>query len=189
MRSLMAGYFVGQWNSETTFRPAIIGQAVYDPSFRNSLSVNDLVNNLEATTAELRQRILHMVPTFIRDLSVTPFEPSALSIEVASHNDGAFYKRHVDTFVAYERENADRLLSAVYYFYSAPKGFSGGALRLHSLFESEQEDGFIDVEPNQNSLVVFPSWMPHEVLPISCPSKRFSDSRFAINCWILRKFH
>jgi Rps23 Pro-64 3,4-dihydroxylase Tpa1-like proline 4-hydroxylase len=32
----------------------------------------------------------------------------------------------------------------------------------------------------------FPSWAPHEVMPISCPSKRFTDSRFAINYWVYR---
>jgi SM-20-related protein len=34
---------------------------------------------------------------------------------------------------------------------------------------------------------VFPSWVLHEVRPVSCPSKRFVDSRFAINCWLWRR--
>jgi Rps23 Pro-64 3,4-dihydroxylase Tpa1-like proline 4-hydroxylase len=47
----------------------------------------------------------------------------------------------------------------------------------------EADAPFHDVEPLHNSLVVFPAWLPHEVLKVSCPSGRFADSRFAINCW------
>jgi SM-20-related protein len=35
-------------------------------------------------------------------------------------------------------------------------------------------------------LVVFPSRYLHEVLPVSCPSQTFADSRFTINGWVRR---
>jgi asparagine synthetase B (glutamine-hydrolysing) len=44
-----------------------------------------------------------------------------------------------------------------------------------------------DIEPIHNSLLMFPSWAPHEVMPVNCPSQRFIDSRFAINCWVHRE--
>jgi Rps23 Pro-64 3,4-dihydroxylase Tpa1-like proline 4-hydroxylase len=47
----------------------------------------------------------------------------------------------------------------------------------------QRDAAFADIEPGQNRLVAFPSWAPHEVMPISCPSRRFIDSRFAVNCW------
>ena len=61
---------------------------------------------------------------------------------------------------------------------------SGGALRLYAF--GPGGDRYEDVVPEHDSLIVFPSWAAHEVLPIACPSGRFADSRFALNCWFLR---
>ena len=77
-----------------------------------------------------------------------------------------------------------RALSGVYYLHRAPKGFSGGALRFYAIGDANR---FVDVEPVHNSLLVFPSWAPHEVMPISCPTGAFMDSRFAVNCWLHRR--
>ena len=57
------------------------------------------------------------------------------------------------------------------------------ALRLHVLSKPDEKRKFVDIDPVHDSLVFFPSWLPHEVLPVSCPSRRFMDSRFAIHCW------
>jgi Rps23 Pro-64 3,4-dihydroxylase Tpa1-like proline 4-hydroxylase len=62
------------------------------------------------------------------------------------------------------------------YFHAEPKAFTGGALRLYAIGRKEDED-FVDIEAVRNSLLVFPSWAPHEVTPVSCPSKRFSSTR------------
>jgi Rps23 Pro-64 3,4-dihydroxylase Tpa1-like proline 4-hydroxylase len=101
-----------------------------------------------------------------------------------AHGDGAFFTRHFDTIRANDSDQKRiRVLSGVYYFNAEPKAFTGGALRLHAIGGKEGEN-FVDIEPARNSLVVFLSWAPHEVLPVSCPSKRFIDSRFAINYWV-----
>jgi SM-20-related protein len=150
-----------------------------EPSLRTSLRVNDF----GPAKAMICQRVLDFVPVLIKDLRVTSFEPSRVELELVANNDGAFFKRHIDTFMADARKSSDRLLSAVYYFHAEPKAFSGGELRLHSLTD---DDSFVDIPPEQNILVVFPSWASHEVLTVSCPSKRFSDSRFNVNCWVHR---
>ena len=91
------------------------------------------------------------------------------------------------------RGTQDRLLSAVYYFHREPKRFTGGQLRLHrSTPDDDPSDpepirnpaDQIDIEPKRNSLLVFPSWASHEVLPVDCPSSRFEDHRFAVNIWL-----
>ena len=154
----------------------------HDRSMRTSLRVSDF-GPMEAW---FRQRLLDLVPTLIRDLQVTPFEPSKVEAEMVANNDGAFFKRHIDTFTGDGRPASDRMLSAVYYFHAEPKAFAGGVLRLYSLDTKAHEGNFIDVQPEQNMLVAFPSWWVHEVLPVSCPSRRFSDSRFNVNCWVDR---
>lgn len=145
------------------------------------IRVSSGTRNLGSFRPILNARILNLVPDWVEKLRVTPVESAKLETELVAHNNGAFYKRHIDTQTANER-NYTRVLSGVYYFHAEPKAFSGGALRLYAI--GGENAPFVDVEPERNSLLVFPSWAPHEVMPVSCPSKRFADSRFAINCWV-----
>jgi Rps23 Pro-64 3,4-dihydroxylase Tpa1-like proline 4-hydroxylase len=171
--------------NEAKFEASLVGggdDAKCDPSRRISLCASDF----GPLMAVLRQRVLDVVPTLIADLRVTPFEPCGVELDLVANNDGAFFKRHIDTFLGDARKPSDRVLSVVYYFHAEPKAFSGGALRLYSFGRTEHECAFADVQPEQNMLVAFPSWVPHEVLPVSCPSGRFSDSRFNANCWVHR---
>lgn len=120
--------------------------------------------------------------------------PTSLELELAAHGDGAHFKPHTDTALGSDRKalgaapGEDRLISGVYYFHALPKGFSGGELRLYR-FGVDPGSGeldatdFVELEPIDNSLVVFPSWAAHEVRPVRCPSKRFEHYRFAVNCW------
>jgi SM-20-related protein len=135
---------------------------------------------------ELRERARAALPAMFDQLGTAPFEPSEFELEMVAHGNGAFYIRHRDNNFGRSGLINRRLISAVYYFHNSPKSFSGGALRIYS-FESTKDTGtFVDIEPTNDTLVFFPSWFPHEVLPVVCPSGRFEDSRFAINCWVRR---
>ena len=112
------------------------------------------------------------------------FDPARIELEMVAHGDGAFFLRHADTVIRREMTSY-RAISAVYYFHRLPKSFSGGVLRLHSI--GSKEGSFVDIEPTNDRLIFFPSWFPHEVTPVICPSGRFEDSRFSINCWIYTK--
>jgi SM-20-related protein len=165
---------------EADFVPTKVGRNKLDPTFR----VSARLCQLAAFQEIIESKILAMLPSLIDELRVTSFQAGRLGTELVAHGDGAFYKRHIDTQTASDRDvNRSRVLSAVYYFYAEPKAFSGGALRLYGI---GARANFIDIEPVRNSLLVFPSWAPHEVRPVYCPSRRFVDSRFAINCWIHR---
>lgn len=150
------------------------------PSVRLSLGTRDL----GPFRPILEKKVLEQVPGVVSTLGATPIESPKLELQLVAHNDGAFYKRHIDTQTASDR-HAIRMVSGVYYFHVQPRAFSGGALRLHAIGVPDQR-AFVDIEPTHNSLLVFPSWAPHEVMPIACPSKRFADSRFAVNCWVYR---
>ncbi len=133
----------------------------------------------------LKRRLREAAPRWTASLRSTPFETSEVELELAAHNDGAHFTLHSDTYASDEVARGDRMLSAVYYFHRQPKGFDGGALRLHRLGASPGDAG-LDIAPDDNSLVVFPSWGPHEVMPVGCASRAFEDSRFAVNCWLYR---
>jgi SM-20-related protein len=165
---------------EADFVPTKVGRKKFDPALR----VSARLRRLGVFQQVIESEILAVLPMLMDELRVSPFQIDSLGIELVAHGDGAFYKRHIDTQTAPDRDvRRSRALSAVYYFHTEPKAFSGGALRLHGIGDGA---GFVDIEPVRNSLLVFPSWAPHEVMPVHCPSRRFIDSRFAINCWIHR---
>ncbi len=173
--------------NESRFKPARVGRGAgmrLNPAFRVSSKLNDF----GPLKSELENRLRPLAPELAAQLQVQPFEISRLELELVAHNDGAFYKPHIDLQRPAEGETLAnmRVLSGVYYLHAMPKAFEGGALRLLEIGNPSKDRGFVDIEPVHNSLVFFPSWMPHEVRPVSCPSGRFMDSRFAINCWFHR---
>lgn len=156
------------------------GGPVVDPAFRASLQLRDLGD----FAAPLRRNIVAQLPAMAAQLGVKPFVPARVWIELIAHNDGAFFKRHTDASMSAPDGKSRRVISAVYYFHAEPKAFSGGVLRLYPLSASSAPGPAVDIAPDNDSLVYFLSWFPHEVTPVECPSRRFADSRFAINFWI-----
>lgn len=151
-----------------------------DPVIRFSRvlkNLGELRTKIEALFREVMQQA-------IIDLKLSPFELADCEIELVAHNDGAFFKRHIDTQMGIPDEKTQRILTGVLYFHSMPKGFSGGQFRLFPL--NPLAENFVDIDPERDRLVLFPAWAPHEVMPISCPSGEFAQSRFAINCWYRR---
>jgi len=167
---------------ETAFRVSRLVGGTVRTTIRSSQRLPVDVPGPWKASFEARARAL--VPTMIEALAVQPFVIDMIELNVVRHNHGDFYRRHIDTAIRNENRRT-RTISAVYYFHTEPQGFAGGALRLHA-FARGEGCAFTDIAPRQNQLVAFPSWAPHEVMPITCPSGRFVDSRFSINCWIHR---
>lgn len=131
-------------------------------------------------------RIQTVLPNVVRQLNLPAFEVSQIEMQLTAHNDQHYYKLHNDNGSA---EAASRKLTYVYYFYREPKAFSGGALRIYDSkitndFYIVAADTFHTIEPHNNSIVFFPSYYLHEVLPVCCPSQAFADSRFTVNGWV-----
>ncbi len=174
------GLLQGTLANQHRFTPAQVEAGVEERA-RKALSLRDLGPFADT----LRHRLLAQVEPWIAALRMSRFEPSVVELELVAHNDGAFFALHSDSYRSDQPAQGDRLLSGVYYFHRKPMAFSGGQLRLHRPGAQAGDPGH-DIEPSQGRLVVFPSWWPHEVLRIDCPSGAFADSRFSVNCWIHR---
>jgi hypothetical protein len=170
------------------FRAAGLRGAGVDPSRR----IADKLKDLGPFHALVEARLRELLPEILARIGVQPFPIEHVELNIAAHGDGAFFSRHRDiptgpgrTPLGGDRSGThDRLVSAVYYFHREPKAFSGGTLRLYRFGAGEGgEADRVDVEPLQNSLLVFPSWATHEVRRVSVPSGRFEDRRFAVNTW------
>lgn len=156
----------------------------YDPSIRKSQKLY----LSQALKQSLEEKILPLAQAFISSLRVSAFEPAGLELELVAHGDGAFYKRHIDTFTGIDSHTPkQRMISAVLYLHRTPRAFSGGELRLYALGRTSTITDYVDIDPMHNSLVIFPSWAPHSVERVSCASGQLIDSRFAINAWLWRK--
>lgn len=130
--------------------------------------------------AVLTDLFMAAIPDALQHLRMPRPEQIELELELAAHGDGDFYRCHRDH--AASGRARSRIVSLVYYFNAEPAKFSGGALRLHAPCQDATKA--VDIAPRHNRLVAFPSWAPHQVMPIACPSGRFDASRFAINCWV-----
>jgi SM-20-related protein len=135
-------------------------------------------------------RIRHMTPWVISEFcpETITFSIGEIECQLTAHNHNNFYKKHTDSG---SPNTASRVLTYVYYFYNEPKSFSGGELVLYdSKVEDnhyKQADTFKKIEPMNNSIVFFLSNNYHEVLPVTCTSLAFRDSRFTINGWVRRQ--
>jgi Rps23 Pro-64 3,4-dihydroxylase Tpa1-like proline 4-hydroxylase len=135
----------------------------------------------------MRSQVKEVLPVVLKQMKYDPFEISSIEAQLTAHNDGEFYKKHTD---ASSEKTKSRVFTYVYYFYKEPKAFSGGELKLYDTEirgnSYTNRDQFKLIEPMNNSIVFFNSRCKHEVLPISCPSQQFEDSRFTINGWVRR---
>ena len=173
------------------YRPATLASGAVDPGRR----VSELLGDLGPAREWFADAIHAAAPALFAGTGTEPFAIEYLEMEIAAHGDGAHFATHTDIPVGWGRRplggdrsgTQDRLLSVVYYYHREPRGFSGGQLRLHRFGSNGAEGDFVDVEPANDSLVVFPSWVSHEVRAVACPSRRFEDYRFAVNCWLCRK--
>lgn len=185
--------------NEARFRPATVNKGrtasgdEVDPHKRIALTSRD-IGPFEPL---LREALLDALPRLMEATGTAGPEPRSLELELAAHGDGAHFQPHLDIPVGPKRaplgshRGEDRILSAVYYFHRRPKGFSGGELRLFRFGApaagcGEEAANHLDVIPDDNSLVAFPSWACHEVRTVSCRSGDFRDYRFALNCWYCR---
>jgi Rps23 Pro-64 3,4-dihydroxylase Tpa1-like proline 4-hydroxylase len=176
--------------SRPLFQPSTLAGGVLDPTRRKSERLRDL-----GPFADLfRERLLALADDIFRRTGTKPFAVDVVELEAAAHGEGAHFKPHRDIAVGAGRRRVggddsgrhERLVSAVYYYHREPKGFGGGALRLYRFGGSDAAGDHVDLAPEQNSLVVFPSWATHAVREVSCPGGRFEDSRFAVNAWLCK---
>src|SRR5262249_5631625 len=110
-------------------------------------------------------------------LDIKEYPVDEVEVHLTAHNDGDYFKKHSDSG---SRETNNRVITFVYYFNRVPRKFHHGEL----VFTGRNKTV---IEPRNNKIIFFDSSLEHEVKPIVCPSRKFADSRFTLNGWILKK--
>ena len=185
---------------ENFLEPAILAElldfvATHEKDFVGStVSTNDseyrrslVLHNFPRFAELLRDRVHALAPRLAERFGLGALSIGEIECQLTASNDGDFFRLHNDSGSA---DTLSRALTYVYYFNREPRGYSGGEFRLYNsrVANGHYECGekAADLEPKNNSILFFPSFCHHEVLPVRCPSKTFIDSRFTINGWVRR---
>ena len=145
-----------------------------DASRRNALVVDRGIMEKEVRPwleARLRDALADALPR------LGMREPPACRVQMgmSAYVGGSFFSKHKDNAAS---ESRTRMVSFAYYFHRRPRRFSGGELLLH---DGDGEAGaFTRIEPQHNSIVLFPGACVHQVAAIESESRDFADARFAI---------
>lgn len=158
-----------------------------DLSYRKSL----VLYNLGEYSSLIQDRLYALLPDVLTAFKREAFPISHIDIQLTASNDGDFFKVHQDNSAAEPLDIPLREISYVYYFHAVPKSFNGGQLKLYNSQDGEVQHSkkrtAETITPRQNTLVLFPSSYDHEVLPVKCSSRKFINSRFTVNGWIIRQ--
>ncbi|HKU87225.1 MAG TPA: 2OG-Fe(II) oxygenase [Casimicrobiaceae bacterium] len=164
--------------SEAQFQPSGTHDARAD--YRQSLVLNppaDLVRPIV-------ERVRRLMPQVLPVLRVSPIVVGAVEAQITASVDGSFFGVHTDA----GRDVPKRHLTYVYYFNRAPKGFTGGELRVYDDVvrngKLARAESFQTIDPANNRIVLFWAKTMHEVMPVRVPSRAFADARFTVNGWI-----
>jgi SM-20-related protein len=174
-------------------------RAVLDYALRkeNDYQVSQVATNLEDYRqsrvlmrlddigVDFDERIREIVPDALNYFKLPLAGRTTLETQLSTHGDAGYYRIHNDNG---SPDTANRVLTYVYYFHRHPVAFKGGQLRLYdSRLESghwRQAETFVELKPENNMLVFFPSRVLHEVLPTYCETGSFADGRFTLNGWV-----
>jgi len=171
----------------STVIPDGVPEAAPDLSYRKSRVLYDLGEYAEL----IQDRLFALLPEVLSLFNREAFPISHLDIQITASNHGDFFKVHRDNSSMEPLDIPLRELSYVHYFHSEPKAFSGGQLRIYDSEDGEVQDSekrsARTITPRQNTLVLFPSSYDHEVLPVRCPTRKFVNSRFTVNGWLIRE--
>jgi len=173
---------------EDDFRPAIVrdrqsGKQRIDRSRRDCLALGDL----GPAGRPFESFVCAAAPGILAELHLAETAVEPREFAICAYGEGGHFAGHIDTNEVTDRV---RVVSCVYYFAATPRRFSGGELRLYGLPTlsggNAGDAQFIDIAPETDTLVAFPSWLRHEVLPVRLPEGSWRDHRFTINCWLHR---
>lgn len=162
----------------------VADEALQNVEVRKSLRSE---KGLGALKQDFKGAVTDMLPGLLAELAVKPFETAGMEIELVAHPHGSHFRPHIDlrTDPRVEARTSERAVTLVYYFHRQPKGFTGGEIAILPLGPGDP----LLVEPMDNRLVAFASFVPHAVEPVICHSGDFENSRFAVNCWVHKTAH
>lgn len=172
---------VSGFQDSTISNQYVQGASTPDTRLRRSRILNDV----GAVVPMIGQRLHATMPRLWSELKMQPMNFTQMECQLSVHGDGDFFNTHTDNALP---DIAHRVISYVYYFHKEPKRFSGGHLRIYKSVIDNGVHGVgdlvADIDPPRNGLIIFPSYIQHEVTPVQCASNDLADQRLTLNGWL-----
>ncbi len=141
---------------------------------------------LDEIKALFIDEIERRIPVIFDSLGIPACDERVYDVQISAMGNRGQFARHIDT-VQHENWPEQRVITVVYYFNKVPKLYSGGELRLEPIPFLGVGLNSIEIEPINNRMAAFPSFTPHEVLPVRLQNDVFSSYRFNLVCLICKK--
>jgi SM-20-related protein len=173
---------------EAEFRDSTISHIANQGAYATDTKLrrSRILDNVTGVAPMIGQRLYEAMPRIFAALEMAPIAFRKMECQISVHGDGDFFNTHTDNGLP---DIAHRTVSYVYYFHREPKRFTGGHLKIYKtvIHEGEHSAGDLvaDIDPPGNGLMVFPSYIHHEVTPIQCPSSALADQRLTLNGWLV----
>jgi hypothetical protein len=156
------------------------------PTVNERIRRSSTLDDLGQFNREIVNRIKQHLDLVRQRLDVPAFPIGDIELQITASGDGDYFRIHPDSDGKDGRE-----LSFVYFFFSEPRRFSGGELRIFEAVLGDEglpkpTDRSATLVPRNDMAVFFPSRHEHEVLPVRVPSKEFEGSRFTVTGWVHR---
>ena len=123
-------------------------------------------------------RLRRLVEDTLPRLGMAGLGEYRIEVQVNACLAGGFHHPHSDRGGDLEQQPDVRRLDCSYHLHRQPKSFRGGDLLLH---DGEAADTFTRIEPLDNSIVLFPGHIPHEVTLVECDPGDFGAGRFSVD--------
>jgi Rps23 Pro-64 3,4-dihydroxylase Tpa1-like proline 4-hydroxylase len=132
-----------------------------------------------------RSAVLARFAELCAGTGVPPFDVARVETELCAQRPGSYFAKHIDTDTREPSRSlsSDRLISSVFYFPRQPLAFSGGELIL---YDFTGKIPAARIAPRRNRLVAFPSFLCHEVTPVTDADDSLDGARWSVNCWLHR---
>jgi Rps23 Pro-64 3,4-dihydroxylase Tpa1-like proline 4-hydroxylase len=167
---------VENWNQSSTFNDVVVDWRKSKVASLEKKDGSILIDKIEAMFPELHEQFYGKK----KDIEDT-------EIQLTRSHDGDFYKPHPDT--GGNEYYEARRVTFVYYMHKLPKQFINGNIRIYDEVEDPipgrmyDLSKYVEFEPLNNTLLLFPSHQWHEVRPVRC-AMDWTYSRFTINGWM-----
>lgn len=173
---------------EKEFRDSTVSLASNQGEFKPDYQLrrSRILDNVGDVAPMIGQALFQTMPRIFAALGVPPMNFRSMELQLSAHGDGDYFNTHTDNGLP---DIAHRVISYVYYFHREPKRFTGGHLKLYKTVVHEGTHSFgdlvADIDPPGNGLIVFPSYIQHEVAPVQCASSSIEDQRLTLNGWLV----
>ena len=141
------------------FRDSTVSLAAQQGTYSTDTKLrrSRILDNVAEIAPTVGRKLYETMPRIFQALQMPPINFRTMECQISAHGDGDFFNTgHLKIYKTVIHEG------------------------MHSA-----GDLVADIDPPRNGLMVFPSYIQHEVSKLTCPSTALEDQRLTLNGWLV----